>query len=193
MSISENVGGIVLVSERYCGQRKLIPESEKRRGRQAEYGCRFSGEKIVDQIRKTKSGIKQLFVPGMLFEDMGITYLGPVDGHDIRQLYEDASERRSGSIDAVLVHVRTTKGQKGMLPAEKTSVPGSMGSEPFDALRPDSRKGARVKAQLYRCVLQRAHARCGKGAGRCGGDHGSDGRRNRTCDDLRDVYPGSFF
>ena len=39
-----------------------------------------SGERMVDQMKKTKSGIKQLFVPGMFFEDMGITYLGPVDG-----------------------------------------------------------------------------------------------------------------
>ena len=38
------------------------------------------------QMKRTKSGIKQLIVPGMFFEDMGITYLGPVDGHDIRKL-----------------------------------------------------------------------------------------------------------
>ena len=36
--------------------------------------------------RKTKSGLKQLVIPGMFFENMGITYLGPVDGHDIDQL-----------------------------------------------------------------------------------------------------------
>ena len=41
------------------------------------------GERIVEKIRKTKSGIKQLIVPGMLFENMGIMYLGPVNGHDI--------------------------------------------------------------------------------------------------------------
>ena len=38
---------------------------------------------MVERIRKTKSGIKQLFIPGMWFEEMGLTYLGPIDGHDI--------------------------------------------------------------------------------------------------------------
>ena len=43
----------------------------------------FGGEKMVRHIKRTKSSIKQLLVPGMFFEDMGIKYLGPVDGHDL--------------------------------------------------------------------------------------------------------------
>ena len=50
------------------------------------------GERIVHQVKKTKSGIKQLFVPGMFFEDMGITYLGPVDGHDLKTLTKTLNE-----------------------------------------------------------------------------------------------------
>ena len=76
-----------------------------------------TGEKIIQQVKKTKSGIKQLFVPGMFFEDMGITYLGPVDGHDIRKLYRTFCEAKR--VDhAVLVHVLTKKG-KGYTPAEE--------------------------------------------------------------------------
>jgi 1-deoxy-D-xylulose-5-phosphate synthase len=73
------------------------------------------GEKILNQMRKTKSGIKQLFVPGMFFEDMGIKYLGPVDGHDVKKLQKVFMEAKR--IDGpVLVHVLTEKG-RGYQPA----------------------------------------------------------------------------
>ena len=57
-----------------------------------------TGERIVSRLKKTKSGIKQLFVPGMFFEDMGITYLGPVDGHDIKEHGDVCSMRQNGWI-----------------------------------------------------------------------------------------------
>ena len=68
-------------------------------------------------ISKTKNTIKQMFVPGMLFEDMGITYLGPVDGHDIRKLTRIMREAKKIR-RTVLIHVLTQKG-KGYEPAEK--------------------------------------------------------------------------
>ena len=74
-------------------------------------------ERIISQVKRTKSGIKQLFVPGMFFEDMGITYLGPVDGHDVRRLVRVLHEARRVN-HAVLVHVITKKG-KGYGPAEE--------------------------------------------------------------------------
>ena len=52
------------------------------------------GDRMIDQIRKTKSSIKQLVVPGMFFEDMGITYLGPIPGHDIRMLCKAFQEAK---------------------------------------------------------------------------------------------------
>ena len=77
MSISENVGGIsrylsgLRTTQTYTGIKKGVEGTLKKiPGR---------GDRIVSQLRKTKSGIKQLFVPGMFFEDMGITYLGPVE------------------------------------------------------------------------------------------------------------------
>lgn len=115
MSISENVGGMsrylngLRTAEAYTELKKGVEDKLKR--------IPVQGEKIVDQIRKTKSGIKQLFVPGMFFEDMGITYLGPVDGHDVRQLYKTFQEAKRVN-HAVLVHVMTKKG-KGYTPAEE--------------------------------------------------------------------------
>ena len=127
MSISENVGGIsrylsgLRTTQTYTGIKKGVEGTLKKiPGR---------GDRIVSQLRKTKSGIKQLFVPGMFFEDMGITYLGPVDGHDVRKLVKVLNEAKR--VDhAVLVHVITEKG-KGYRPAEEN--PSRFhGTGPFD-------------------------------------------------------------
>lgn len=115
MSISENVGGMsrylngLRTAEAYAGLKKGVEDTLMK--------IPVQGEKILYQMKKTKSGLKQLFVPGMFFEDMGITYLGPVDGHDIRKLYKTFQEAKR--VDhAVLVHVLTKKG-KGYVPAEE--------------------------------------------------------------------------
>ena len=115
MSISENVGGMsrylngLRTAEAYTGLTKGVEDTLMK--------IPVQGEKILYQMKKTKSGLKQLFVPGMFFEDMGITYLGPVDGHDIRKLYKTFQEAKR--VDhAVLVHVLTKKG-KGYVPAEE--------------------------------------------------------------------------
>lgn len=115
MSISENVGGMsrylngIRTAHTYTDIKKGVEDTLKR--------IPGKGERIVSQIRRTKSGIKQLLVPGMFFEDMDITYLGPVDGHDIRKLVKVFNEAKR--VDhAVLVHVITKKG-KGYPPAEE--------------------------------------------------------------------------
>ena len=115
MSISENVGGMsrylngLRTAEAYTGLKKGVEDTLMK--------IPVQGEKILYQMKKTKSGLKQLFVPGMFFEDMGITYLGPVDGHDIRKLYQTFQEAKR--VDhAVLVHVLNKKG-KGYVPAEE--------------------------------------------------------------------------
>ena len=115
MSISPNVGG---VSNYLSGLRTANAYTElKRSVEDTLKKIPVKGEKLVSQIKKTKSGLKQFLVPGMFFEDMGITYLGPVDGHDIRKLYKVFSEAKRLN-HAVLVHVLTKKG-KGYLPAEE--------------------------------------------------------------------------
>ena len=115
MSIAPNVGGMsTYLSELRAGEgynqlKQNVSDSLKR--------VPYVGEPVVNVISKTKNTIKQMFVPGMLFEDMGITYLGPVDGHDIRKLtliMREAKKIRR----TVLIHVLTQKG-KGYEPAEK--------------------------------------------------------------------------
>ena len=127
MSISENVGGMsnylngIRTADFYTELKKGVTNTLNK--------IPVVGKKAVANIRKTKNSIKQLFVPGMLFEEMGITYLGPVDGHDIKNLYRTFKEAQK--IDhAVLVHVCTKKG-KGYAPAEK--APSKFhGISPFD-------------------------------------------------------------
>ena len=115
MSISENVGGLSRVlskmrtSDNYTGLKEGVTQSLER--------IPVYGQRIVDNIRKTKSGIKQLVIPGMFFEDMGIMYLGPVDGHDIGSLVRVLREAMQLQ-GPVLVHVMTKKGY-GYPPAER--------------------------------------------------------------------------
>lgn len=127
MSISENVGGMskyldgIRTAHAYTDLKKNVEKTLQK--------VPIVGEQMVSHIRKTKNSIKQLLVPGMLFEDMGVTYLGPVDGHDVKKLYKTFQEAKK--IDhAVLVHVLTEKG-KGYEPAEK--MPSKFhGTGPFD-------------------------------------------------------------
>ena len=127
MSISENVGGVsrylsgLRTAESYQGLKNGITNSLN--------SIPKYGERIVEKIRKTKNGIKQLVIPGMLFENMGILYLGPVDGHNIPtmvKLFKEASKVEG----PVLVHVITEKG-KGYLPAERHPA-RFHGTEAFD-------------------------------------------------------------
>ena len=115
MSISENVGGMssylssMRAGEVYNDIKNGVVKSLNK--------IPVIGDKLVDKIRRTKSSIKQLVIPGMLFEDMGITYLGPVDGHNIGHMVKILKEAKK--LDhPVLIHVMTKKG-KGYLPAEK--------------------------------------------------------------------------
>ena len=127
MSISENVGGMsrylngIRTGEGYNDLKRLVNNSLEK--------VPVIGRPLIDKISRTKNGIKQLLIPGMLFENMGITYLGPVDGHDIRALRKVFREAKK--LDhAVLVHVRTKKG-KGYAPAERN--PSRFhGISPFD-------------------------------------------------------------
>lgn len=127
MSISENVGGM---SSYLTGIRTGNAYNDLKEGvTKTLNSIPVVGEKLVNQIKKTKSGIKQLVIPGMLFENMGITYLGPVDGHNISQMVKVFNEAKK--LDhAVLVHVITKKG-KGYAPAEKHPS-RYHGIDPFD-------------------------------------------------------------
>ena len=124
MSISENLGGMskylnsLRTAEFYNGLKNGVEHTLINMG----------GQKVYEGLKRTKDGIKQLFVPGMLFENMGIKYLGPVDGHNISDMQRVFNEAKRVK-GAVLVHVLTKKGY-GYEPAEKN--PSKFhGTEPF--------------------------------------------------------------
>ncbi|MBD8915182.1 MAG: 1-deoxy-D-xylulose-5-phosphate synthase [Pseudobutyrivibrio sp.] len=127
MSISENVGGM---SRHLSKLRTSTNYAELKEGVQTSLEkIPVYGERIVSGIRKTKSSIKQMVIPGMIFEDMGIMYLGPVDGHDIDAMLKVFQEA-SHVPGPVLVHVLTKKGY-GYRPAERH--PSRFhGTTPFD-------------------------------------------------------------
>ena len=115
MSISRNVGGVhtYLSQLRAAESYNALKENTK----EALNRIPVVGSGMVEKITRTKNSIKQLVIPGMLFENMGITYLGPVDGHDIRSLVTIL--REASKINrSVLIHVKTKKG-RGYGPAEK--------------------------------------------------------------------------
>ena len=127
MSISQNVGGM---SQYLDGLRTAKAYTDLKNAVETVVGSiPVGGEKLVKHMRKTKSSIKQLFVPGMFFEDMGIKYLGPVDGHNLKALCRAFKEAKRVK-GPVLLHVLTRKG-KGYLPAEQD--PSKFhGTGPFD-------------------------------------------------------------
>lgn len=113
MSISRNVGGMssylsaLRTAESYTGMKLSVTKTLKKVPK--------VGTALVDTVRKTKSSIKQLIIPGMLFENMGLTYLGPVDGHNMRQMMKLFNEAKRVE-GPVIVHVLTEKG-RGYRPA----------------------------------------------------------------------------
>lgn len=95
MSIAENVGG---VSEYLNGLRTNEAYTNFKTGVEQSLNRIPGGTHLANQLKKTKSGIKQLFIPGMFFEDMGVTYLGPVDGHDIGKLQEVLKKAKKSKV-----------------------------------------------------------------------------------------------
>lgn len=116
MSIAPNVGGM----SNYLGK---IRANQKYRNLKANIESTLDrlpnvGQPIAKRIKRAKDSLKHLFIPGMLFEDMGLIYIGPVDGHNVQEMVT-AFETAFSIVDQpVIVHVLTQKG-KGYKPAEK--------------------------------------------------------------------------
>lgn len=114
MSISENVGGManylgkIRTNRNYNNFKKQLEVLLNK--------MPVVGETLMDKLKRSKDSIKHFMIPSMLFEDMGITYIGPIDGHNIQELIT-AFSSASKVNRAVLVHVITKKG-KGYKPAE---------------------------------------------------------------------------
>ncbi|WP_248405982.1 1-deoxy-D-xylulose-5-phosphate synthase [Butyrivibrio fibrisolvens] len=123
MSISESIGGM----SKYLGH---IRTMDGYLNLKADVYKQLSGQtRVIEKIRHVKNNFKQFFVPGMLFENLGITYLGPIDGHNEALLEHELQEAKKVK-KAVMLHVITKKG-KGYEPAEKH--PSRFhGAEPFN-------------------------------------------------------------
>ncbi|CAB1243010.1 1-deoxy-D-xylulose-5-phosphate synthase [Clostridium sp. MT-14] len=127
MSIGKNVGGV----SKYLNKIRIDPKYNKFK-KEVENKLKKIpniGEGMAKYLEKLKNGIKQMVVPGMFFEDMGIKYLGPIDGHNIKELTEVLNSAKKLN-NPVLIHIITKKG-KGYEFAEKN--PGKFhGIGPFN-------------------------------------------------------------
>lgn len=127
MSISENVGGManylaqLRTSTGYTGFKESMENTLSQ--------VPGIGKKIVNKLKRSKDAIKYFMLPSMFFEDMGLTYIGPIDGHNIFQMLT-AFEAAGRAKKAVVVHVLTKKG-KGYHYAEKYPM-RFHGVDPFD-------------------------------------------------------------
>ena len=126
MSISPNVGGLSM----HLNKLRMEPKYNKLKSNINEtLKTSKTGEKVASCISRFKDSLKQFIVPSMLFEDMGLKYIGPINGHDIESLTE-VLEMAKNIEDPVIIHVVTNKG-KGYELAEKN--PNKYhGVSPFD-------------------------------------------------------------
>ena len=115
MSISKNVGGVNMFLSKL--RTKKLYSRTNIKLKNIINNIPKVGKRIVKLVQKIKRGIKQLVIPKMYFEDIGFTYLGPVDGHNIEKL--ESILKLSKQLDTpVLIHVITKKG-KGYKIAEQ--------------------------------------------------------------------------
>ena len=118
MSISQNVGaltsylGRIRLDRRYWGKREFLQRQLERRG--------SAGKHLLDVGIRVRDSFKHLVVPGMIFEEMGISYVGPINGHDIEQV--EAAVRMAKEVpEPIIIHAVTQKG-RGYAPAENNPM-----------------------------------------------------------------------
>ncbi|WP_337603225.1 1-deoxy-D-xylulose-5-phosphate synthase [Acidaminococcus timonensis] len=139
MSISKNVGAL----SSYLTELRTDPKYSRVKSDVETFlkGLPSIGTSVARTVERLKNSFKYFFVPGMLFEDFGFKYLGPVDGHDLPALIETFEKAKTLN-EPVFIHVLTTKG-KGYKPAEQR--PNAFhGTGPFDI--PTGRKLTRPDA-----------------------------------------------
>lgn len=146
MSITENVGGMA----NYLGKIRT-GTNYKHLKDSVETALRSIpevGDNLADHIKHSKDVVKRLFISGMLFEDMGITYIGPIDGHNIEEMRKAFTSAKRAE-EAVIVHVVTKKG-KGY-PYAENKPSAFHGVEPFDVKTGEIRKksGLETYTQVF--------------------------------------------
>ncbi len=143
MSITRNVGGVA----RYLARQRLKPQylTFKKYYRKLT-SCTWLGRKVYYLTHSLKKAVKESILPCSMFEDMGFSYLGPVDGHDVKKVTDILNYAR-GIDGPVLLHIRTVKG-KGYTHSEnmpnrfhgvsafdiKTGEPIKKGGDTFSAV-----------------------------------------------------------
>ena len=119
MSIDKNVGAL----SEYLSQIRLAPQYRKAKRDFEELVKKIPiaglSDKILTAAKSVRVGLKSAIVQGAMFEVLGFTYLGPVDGHDIKAMQEIFTRVKEEMTEPVIIHVRTTKG-KGYKPAEES-------------------------------------------------------------------------
>ncbi|MGG6240476.1 1-deoxy-D-xylulose-5-phosphate synthase [Nodosilinea sp. AN01ver1] len=150
MSISPNVGAI----PRYLNKMRLSPPVQFLTDNLEEQfkHLPFVGESLSPELDRVKEGMKRLAVPkvGAVFEELGFTYMGPVDGHNLQELITTFKEAHKHT-GPVLVHVATTKG-KGYAIAEKDQV-GYHAQSPFNLSTGKSLPSTKPKPPSYSKVF----------------------------------------
>ncbi len=129
MSIGKNVGGLSKAMNRIRAGRSY--NELKADVENALMTIPSVGPRVAKSIKRSKDSLKNLLVQGMFFEEMGITYIGPVDGHNVQEMVE-TFERAFRLKKPIIVHVKTKKG-KGYIPAERHPE-RFHGIGPFDRL-----------------------------------------------------------
>ncbi|NER79708.1 MAG: 1-deoxy-D-xylulose-5-phosphate synthase [Leptolyngbya sp. SIO1D8] len=150
MSISPNVGAI----PRYLNKIRLSPPMQFLTDNLEEQfkHLPFLGDSISPELNRVKEGMKRLAVPkvGAVFEELGFTYMGPVDGHNLAELM--ATFKEAHKIQGpVLVHVATVKG-KGYAIAEEDQV-GYHAQSPFDLATGKAKPSTKPKPPKYAKVF----------------------------------------
>ncbi len=146
MSITENVGGMA----NYLGKIRT-GTNYKHLKDGVETALRSIpevGDKLAMKVKRSKDVVKRLFISGMLFEDMGITYIGPIDGHNIEAMRKAFTSAKRAE-EPVIVHVVTKKGKGYKRAEENPSV--FHGVEPFDVRTGEPKK--KSKALTYTQVF----------------------------------------
>ena len=144
MSISRNISGMNKLLTNLRSKKNYRSTNSK--WRKIFSNMPIIGNKVIKIIGSSKNAIKQVFIPGMYFEEIGIKYLGPVDGHNIKDL-EDIFEKAKSFDEPVIIHVLTKKG-KGYKPAE--DIPSKFhGVGPFDLSTGDTGKSSYNYSKVF--------------------------------------------
>ncbi len=153
MSIAQNVGAVA----QHLASQRLKPQylSFKQGYRKVMNSC-WLGRKVYRVTHSLKKALKQSLLPCSMFENMGFTYLGPVDGHDLPKLTRTLHYAASLK-EPVLLHVRTVKG-KGYRPAEE-NPDAYHGVSPFD---PETGKPLKAGGESFSSVFGRTMVRLGR-------------------------------